>query len=174
MEEPKELILTVGLPYSGKSTWARTHGGPIVSPDAIRLALHGQRYAQEAEDMVWTIAKVMARALFGAGHTHVIVDACNVTANRRDFWKSKDWIRRYVVTDIHQKVCRERAALRGDFDIIPIIERMAGNFELDGVYYGTSVEPMEKHIERPGQHDLTFENVYQIYHEGTANDPWPS
>ncbi len=30
------LILTVGLPRSGKTTWALEQGWPIVNPDSIR------------------------------------------------------------------------------------------------------------------------------------------
>lgn len=44
----KKLILTIGLPRSGKSTWAKQQGCPVVNPDSIRLALHGKAYIQEA------------------------------------------------------------------------------------------------------------------------------
>ncbi|GAF94425.1 unnamed protein product, partial [marine sediment metagenome] len=64
----KKLILTVGLPRSGKTTWARKQGIPMVNPDSIRLALHGKAFIEEAEPMIWTIAKYMVRALFIAGH----------------------------------------------------------------------------------------------------------
>ena len=40
----KEIIVTVGLPRSGKTTWAREQGYPIVNPDSIRLSLHGKRF----------------------------------------------------------------------------------------------------------------------------------
>ncbi|KKK82651.1 hypothetical protein LCGC14_2801230, partial [marine sediment metagenome] len=48
----KKLILTVGLPRSGKSTWARKQGHPIVNPDSIRLALYGEPFIEEAEPMI--------------------------------------------------------------------------------------------------------------------------
>ena len=51
----KTLILTVGLPRSGKSTWALQQGHPVVNRDGIRKALHGEVYLQPAEDMVTTI-----------------------------------------------------------------------------------------------------------------------
>ena len=38
---------------SGKTTWARQQGVPIVNPDAIRPALHGQRFEPRAESVVW-------------------------------------------------------------------------------------------------------------------------
>jgi predicted kinase len=51
----KILILTVGLPRSGKSSWSRQQTFPVVNPDSIRLALHGLRFAPEAEPFVWAI-----------------------------------------------------------------------------------------------------------------------
>jgi predicted kinase len=73
----KTLIMTVGLPRSGKSTWAIAQGHPVVCPDAIRLALHGQPFIATAEPVVWATAKLMVASLFEAGHGVVILDATN-------------------------------------------------------------------------------------------------
>src|SRR5216683_5886868 len=85
------LFLTVGLPRSGQSTWARGTNTPIVCPDEIRLALHGQRFIASAEPLVWAIARIMVSALFGAGHPRVILDATNLTKARRDEWLDPGW-----------------------------------------------------------------------------------
>src|SRR5688500_7348676 len=50
-----ELVVVCGLPRSGKTTYARTRNEPIVSPDAIRLALHGERFNELSEPFVWAI-----------------------------------------------------------------------------------------------------------------------
>lgn len=121
----KTLIGMVGLPYSGKTTMALEMGHPIVSPDAIRLALHGYRFIPEAEGMVWSIAKIMVRALFVAGHDIVTLDACNVTEHGRDEWDDDAWQINWVVCDPGRDVCADRAVAAGDTDILPIIERMA-------------------------------------------------
>lgn len=123
------LCLMVGLPRSGKSTWARATGHPIVCPDAIRLALHGQRFVPEAEPFVWAIAKVMVAALFEAGHSCVILDACNTTRKRRDEWKDPRWDRSFRVLDTHAEACIQRAHETGREDILPVIERMAAQYE---------------------------------------------
>ena len=60
----KTLILTVGLPRSGKTTWAKKTGLPIVNRDAIRIALHGQAYIQDAEEMITAFEWYMVKALF--------------------------------------------------------------------------------------------------------------
>lgn len=125
----KTLILTVGLPRSGKTTWARQQGHPIVNPDSIRLALHGQRFQSLAEQFVWATATVMVRSLFLAGHDAVIVDATNMTVKRREAWKSDEWGVHYKVFDANQEECVRRATAEGDTEIIPVIARMAGEYE---------------------------------------------
>jgi predicted kinase len=129
----KFLILTVGLPRSGKTTWARQqaqqYGRTIVNPDSIRLAIHGQRFVQSAEGFVWATARAVVHALFLAGHTTVILDATNVTHKRRNEWLSPHWLTRYKHLDTPLEVCVERARAANDQDIIPVIERMAHQFE---------------------------------------------
>lgn len=125
----KVLIATVGLPRSGKTTWARRQAYPVVCPDAIRLALHGQRYVDLAEPFVWATAKVMVRALFGAGHRVVILDATNTLRARRNEWKSKEWGLFFKEVPTPAAVCHERALAENDEYIRPVIDRMAGQFE---------------------------------------------
>lgn len=127
--EPKVLIATVGLPRSGKSTWARTQAYPIVCPDEIRTALHGHRFAAEAEPFVWAIVRVMIRALFGAGHQFVILDACNSTRKRRDEWVSSEWALRFKQFETDEETCFNRAEAAGDTEICPIIASMNAKFE---------------------------------------------
>lgn len=126
-----QLIVTVGLPRSGKSTWARAQDHPIVNPDSIRLALHGQRFLPEAEPFVWAIARCMVRALFLAGHETVILDACNTTKERRDEWLAHDgaWIRVFKAFPTPAEECIRRARAEGDEEIVPVIVRMAAHFE---------------------------------------------
>lgn len=123
------LIATVGLPRSGKSTWARSQSYPIVNPDSIRLALHGQRYWAPAEPFVWAMAKAMVRALFLAGHRHVILDATNMSRKRRDEWQSEEWGTFFKLFCETALVCKERAKATGQDDLLPVIDRMAAESE---------------------------------------------
>lgn len=118
------LILMKGLPRSGKTTWARRQNYPIVNPDSIRLALHGKRYEVLAEDLVWSIAKIMVRSLFLSGHHTVIVDATNNSKKRRDFWKGDDWDILIKIIRTSKIECINRAKRENDLKIIPVIERM--------------------------------------------------
>jgi len=123
------LLMTVGLPRSGKSTWSKQQSFPIVNPDSIRLALHGQPFIGLAEGFVWAIAKVMVRALFISGHTTVILDATNTNRKRRDEWKSKSWVRKYQVLNTTAEECVRRAKDGGKEYLVPVIEKMDENYE---------------------------------------------
>ena len=124
----KELICMVGLPRSGKSTEAKKLGYPIVSPDAIRLALYGKPYITEAEGMVWTIADYMVRSLFLAGHDKVIIDATNTTKVRRDRWQDDSWKTNFIVVNTPLDICLQRAK-EANFPQ-EVIQRMYDNREL--------------------------------------------
>lgn len=129
----KTLTLMVGLPRSGKTTKAfelsKHWFAPIVNPDSIRLALHGDAYIQSAEPYVWAIAKTMVSALFLAGHDRVIFDACNNTVKRRLEWKSKEWKRDYHIVGTSADVCLDRARENGSLHLLPTINRMAKKHE---------------------------------------------
>ena len=129
----KELTLTIGLPRSGKSTWSKMHGHPIVSPDSIRLALHGEAYNVDAEPMVWVIAKYMVKSLFIAGHDKVILDATNTTKSRRDFWINDMWEIKHYYFTTSKEVCIQRAKDSNTEYLIPVIERMSEKLDLTDV-----------------------------------------
>lgn len=124
------LVLTVGLPRSGKSLWAKGTGLPVVNPDAIRLALHGQAFVPDAEAMVWAIARYMVKAQFVYGHKVVILDATNINNHFRDQWLSSQWKCVYKVFDTPADVCVRRAMEDGNVELWHVIEKMAPQLEL--------------------------------------------
>ena len=118
----KKLILTVGLPRSGKSTWAKGTGHPIVNRDAIRFSIGGSIRYFDDEDKVTLIEHAMVVALFQAGHDVVIVDACHLKQKYIDNWMVDkiefiSHARRFMEFDIELKrfytpldICMKRAA----------------------------------------------------------------
>lgn len=122
------LVVMVGLPRSGKSTLARQFGFPIVSPDAIRLAIHGQRHLPSAEPVVWMTAKYMVKALFLAGHMHVVLDATSINAHQRAQWRSREWKTKVYVVETDPDVCIQRAIDTDQLDLIPVINSMYEEF----------------------------------------------
>jgi predicted kinase len=125
----KTLVMLVGLPRSGKSVSARNLGIPIVSPDAIRISLHGRRFYAETEAFVWALARVMVASLFRAGHDRVALDACNHTRKRRAEWKSDQWSRSYVIKNASPETCMTVARMEKDEEIQPVIARMSAEYE---------------------------------------------
>jgi predicted kinase len=127
--EKAALIVLHGLPRSGKSTWARATGFPIVCPDAVRLAIHGQAFIQSAEPFVWATAHAMTAALFLAGHQAVVLDATNGTRKRRRDWLSPKWRTVFHAIDTPKSMCLERALVEGNLELAAVIERMAASWE---------------------------------------------
>lgn len=141
------LIMTVGLPRSGKSTWAKEHAkrtkAVVVSPDAIRLAITGKRFAIEAEPQVWAFTLFMVRALFGAGHETVILDCTNLSKERRAPWLG-EWRAppggtsgsgrvyaniAFVLFNTDAVTCKDRAIDDGMEDLVDVIDRMNAGWE---------------------------------------------
>ena len=125
----KTLILTVWLPRSGKTTWSHQQETPVVNPDAMRLAIYNSAFVLEAETLVWTHVEYMLKALFLAGHEKVILDATNITEEKRYKWRqfaAKIWVWikfKCFHTDLHE--CKERAKKCWTEYLIPVIDRMA-------------------------------------------------
>lgn len=123
--------MTVGLPRSGKSTWAKKYaketGAVIVNPDSIRLALHGKDFYGPAEPEVWKIVRIMVLSLFLSEHETVILDATNLTVERRKEWLDayKEKVRIvFVRFDTSPEVCQERAVADGRSYLLPVIDSM--------------------------------------------------
>lgn len=124
--ELRLLIATVGLPRSGKSTWARLQGVPMVNPDTIRLAMHGRPFIKEMEELVWWHVKLMVKSLFYAGHQTVILDACLSSEHRRLPWGTCElWCTAYTYFATPEEVCRERALKDSRTDLLDPIRQQA-------------------------------------------------
>jgi len=125
------LICTYGLPRSGKSTWARKTGLPIVCSDGIRLALTGRRWFGPVEHEVWATARSMVRAMFFGGNKVIILDATSLIRRVRDtFISSPDctWTRRFMLFDTPVDVCLERAEATYP-ELCEVIERFNAAWE---------------------------------------------
>ena len=105
-----ELILTIGIPGCGKSTWAsnycQDHPGTIViSSDGIRKELTGSEECIPSMNP-WIFSVVQDRVKTGILEHDVIVDATNVSVN--------DWTT-YKALCPPDTVCKARF-----FDIDPV------------------------------------------------------
>jgi predicted kinase len=123
----------MGLPRSGKSTIVaklkEKLGAPIVRRDAIRLALHGQRWQAEAEPMVKAISLYMIRSLFEAGHETVICDETNYSRAARNALRDERWRTVFYPVLTDPETCKERAVNTNQADLIPVIDEMFARYE---------------------------------------------
>ena len=119
--KPQEIIFTIGIPGSGKSTWIRKHftnkqdNYVIVSPDELREKVLGSVNAQENGGMIWGIARSnVLKALYHG--KNVVFDATNtVSRNRRklieyfrDNFKNNKLVFKAVVFPIELDVAKKR------------------------------------------------------------------
>jgi len=124
------LIVTVGLPRSGKSTWAKEQNLPIVNRDSIRLAHHGEAFLAPCEDFITVLENTMVSALFLAGNETIIIDATHGTERRRNKWKNFKGVDEVLFKEFFTSVpvCIARTNETNAY-LIPVIERMYKTFE---------------------------------------------
>lgn len=125
------LILTSGLPRSGKSTWARQqHGAVVVDVDMVRLALYARPFIVEMEEIVWTFARTMVKTHALTGVTAIILVSCMGRRRYRQPWLMGDlWTPVVVEFPVSVSVCCDRARRDERLDLLPVITRMAEDWE---------------------------------------------
>lgn len=90
------LILTIGIPGAGKSTWANSYadthvGTRVISTDEIRLQLTGTYECDRSlYPFIYNEAKRRASVLLQQGHD-VIIDATNVDVS--------EWVRYRLICE---------------------------------------------------------------------------
>lgn len=113
------LILLVGPPGSGKSTWAKQdgHGAVHVSQDDLIDAISPDGFAHVYRTIYAAAEDAVARAALEHGHT-VIVDRTNRTREHRRRWLAiaheADCPTIAVVMRASFPLCRERNGSRQD------------------------------------------------------------
>lgn len=137
--DPNLLIVLVGLPRSGKSTWAMDHILPVVSLDAIRQVFIASSTPLVPQAMVEHTAMFMVRSLFMAGHRRLILDDPNMTRELRDRWYPKAAEPTWEVAFQHIHTGMDVCIGRAVEEHIPVIRQMEDEFqplEADEKRYG--------------------------------------
>ena len=80
------VIVLVGLPASGKSTWAAAQGHGVLSSDSVRHLLSGDETNQAIHAAVFTTLRYLLRKRLELGAPATIIDATNLLPKHRKPW----------------------------------------------------------------------------------------
>lgn len=77
-----KLIILIGPPAAGKSTWLHQFSGEVISTDDIRRREFGVQFDPRVEPAVWSVAYQRLEEAIRSGK-EVCFDATNTTRSRR-------------------------------------------------------------------------------------------
>lgn len=131
-----EVILTIGMPGSGKSTWAESYcraGGAIrINADKMRYLISGNESDQNCNGKVFENLKLMYRYLLDGGYS-IVVDNLNCKIKDRKFWIEEAKIYKCkikcVIFNTGIEVCWVRNCYRARTVPKHVLERFELNFE---------------------------------------------
>jgi predicted kinase len=106
------VVLAVGLPGSGKSSWFKRHNITPLSSDVLRSMLFDDPSEQRFQDLVFSNLRSMLKARLIARRPTNYVDATNLTPHERTNWiklaKDFGYEAQAVFFDVPLEVCIER------------------------------------------------------------------
>jgi predicted kinase len=127
------VVLAVGLPGSGKSSWFKRHSVSPLSSDLLRLLLFDDAGEQRFQDLIFSNLRSMLRARLIARRPMNYVDATNLTAHDRQGWiklaKDYGYDVQAVFFDVPLEVCLERNRKRDRLVPEDAMRRMAGKLK---------------------------------------------
>ena len=112
MEDRPRMVLLVGLPASGKSTWARQQGSAVISTDDIRFLLSDDASNQAIHRPVFATLRYLVRRRLELQRPVTYVDATNLTV-----WERRGYIKlgqlfgarmEAIFFDTPIEVCKQR------------------------------------------------------------------
>jgi predicted kinase len=124
------VVLAIGLPGSGKSSWFKRHKITPLSSDLLRGLLFDDPQEQRFQDLVFSNLRSMLKARLIARRPLNYVDATNLTPHERHSWiklaKDFGYDAHAVYFDVPLEVCLERNQRRHRVVEEEVMRRMAG------------------------------------------------
>ncbi|MEZ5354907.1 MAG: AAA family ATPase [Bryobacteraceae bacterium] len=108
----------MGLPGSGKSTWAASRGLPVLSSDTVRWLLADDERDQSIHKQVFATIRYLLRQRIAVGRPVTCIDATHLTPKERRPYLRMPGVRVEAVWfDVPVEVCKERN--RGRARVVP-------------------------------------------------------
>jgi len=127
------VVLAIGLPGSGKSSWFKRHNVVPLSSDMVRALLFDDVREQRFQDLVFSNLRSMLKARLIAKRPMNYVDATNLTPQERQHWiklaKDYNYEVHAVFFDVPLDVCIERHQRRDRVVPEDIMRRMAAKLK---------------------------------------------
>jgi predicted kinase len=127
------VVLAIGLPGSGKTTWFKRHEIRPLSSDMVRTLLFDDVREQRFQDLVFSNLRSMLKARLIARRPMNYVDATNLTPQERHHWiklaKDFGYEVQAVFFDVPLEVCVERHQRRDRVVPEDVMRRMAAKLK---------------------------------------------
>jgi predicted kinase len=127
------VVLAIGLPGSGKSSWFKRHNVLPLSSDMVRTLLFDDVREQRFQDLVFSNLRSMLKARLIAKRPTNYVDATNLTPQERQHWiklaKDYNYEVHAVFFDVPLQVCIERHERRDRVVPEDMMRRMAAKLK---------------------------------------------
>ncbi len=127
------VVLAIGLPGSGKSTWFKRRGVTPLSSDLLRSVLFDDVEEQRYQSLVFSTLRSLLRARLVAKMPWNYVDATNLSTGERKQWiqmsRSLGYEVHAVFFDVPLAVCLERNRRRNRVVAEDVLRRMAAKLK---------------------------------------------
>jgi predicted kinase len=127
------VVLAIGLPGSGKSSWFKRHNIHPLSSDLLRELLFDDVHEQRFQDLIFSNLRSMLKARLIARRPLNYVDATNLTPHDRHSWiklaKDYGYDVQGVFFDVPLEVCMERHERRGRLVPEDVMRKMANKLK---------------------------------------------
>jgi predicted kinase len=127
------VVLAIGLPGSGKSSWFKRHNITPLSSDMLRALLFDDPTEQRFQDLIFSNLRSMLKARLIARRPMNYVDATNLSPHERNGWiklaKDYGYEVQAVFFDVPVEVCLERNRRRERKVPEDAMRRMAGKLK---------------------------------------------
>jgi predicted kinase len=123
------VILSIGLPGSGKSSWFKRHKITPLSSDMLRALLFDDPTEQRFQDLIFSNLRSMLKARLIARRPLNYVDATNLTPHERQSWiklgQDYGYEVQAVFFDVPLELCLERNHKRERVVADDVMRRMS-------------------------------------------------